>query len=146
MRISKMTWIITANTNNCRIYDFQKNKLELIEEIDRPENKLKGKELESDKPGRFQSGITERGAFAPHTELEDKQITQFAKELADKLNKAKNRNEFEKLTVVMPAQIEGIFSKHLDKNVKELIERSIQKNIMHLSEKELLEFINKNIE
>lgn len=136
-----MKWIITANTNHSRIYAYQANELTLIKEIDHPENKLKSSQLGTDKPGRYQSNDSNRGAFSPHTELNKIQLDDFAREMAMCLDEARNQNDYDELVVVMPAQIEGLFAKHLDKNVKNLITNTFQKNIMNLSAKELLDFI-----
>jgi protein required for attachment to host cells len=138
-----MKWIVIANTNNCRIYEYHKNDLNLIQEISHPENKLKEREVGSDKPGRYNSSnSTSRGAYVPHTEIEEIQDNDFAREMATTLNEARNKNTYEELVIIMPAQIEGLFSKHLNKNVKDLIKLTIQKNIMHLSEKELFSYLH----
>ena len=140
-----MKWIITANTNKCCIYDYQKNDLQLLKEINHPENKLKSSELGTDKPGRYKTSTSNRGAYSPHTELDEIKVDDFARELAKELNEARNRNDYDELVIIMPAQMDGLLSKHLDKNVKELIKQTIQKNIMHSSEKELLDFLNENM-
>ncbi|KTC68212.1 hypothetical protein Lbir_2814 [Legionella birminghamensis] len=138
-----MKWIVTANTNNCRIYEYHPNELNLIIEVSRPENKLKESEIGADKPGRYQSSnSTSSGAYAPHTEYEDIRNNDFAKEIALALNEARNKNIYDELVIIMPAQIEGLFSKNLDKNVKNLITSISHKNIMHLSGKELFNYLN----
>jgi protein required for attachment to host cells len=138
-----MKWIVTANTNNCHIYEYQENDLELLKEISRPENKLKESEIGSDKPGRYNSSnSTGGGAFAPHTEIEDVQDNDFAREIATELNEARNKNICNELVIIMPAQIEGLFSKHINKNVHDLIKLTIHKNMMHLSKKELLGYLD----
>jgi len=140
-----MKWIVTANTNDCCIYEYHDNDLKLIKQISRPENKLKDSELSSDKPGRYNSSnSTGGGAYAPHTEIEDVQDNNFAREVAIELNEARNKNKYRELVIIMPAQIEGLFLNHLNSKVKELIEHTIQKNIMHLSEKELLDYLSEN--
>lgn len=140
-----MKWIVTANTNNCRIYEFHDNTLKLFKEINHPENKLKDSEIGSDKPGRYNSSNSiGGGTYAPHTEIEDIQDSDFSREIAIELNEARNKNIYKELIVIMPAQIEGLFSKHLNKNVKDLIKLTIQKNIMHLSEKELFNYLDEH--
>jgi len=137
-----MKWIVTANTNDCRIYEYYDNALSLIKEISHPENKLKESEVVSDKPGRYNSSNSMGGGvYAPHTEIEDVQDNDFAREVAMELNEARNKNTYKELVIIMPAQIEGLFSKHLNKNVKDLIKLTLQKNIMHLSEKELFDYL-----
>lgn len=142
-----MKWIVTANTNQCTLYESQENVLKPIKELNRPENKLKESELGSDKPGRYKSSVSNGGggAFAPHTEFEDVQDDDFAREIAQELNEARNQNSYNELVIVMPAQIEGLFLKHLNKNVNELIKSTIQKNLMHLSPKELYDYLNQHI-
>src|SRR5687767_11279660 len=121
-----MKWIITANTNHCCIYEYQGNALSLIKEIDHPENKLKDSELSSDKPGRYNSNNSiGGGAYSPHTEIEDVQDNDFAREIARELREEKNKNTYKELIIIMPAQIEGLFSKHLNKNVKGVIKLTI---------------------
>lgn len=141
-----MKWIVTANTNDCCIYEYHDNGLKLIKEISHPENKLKESELSSDKPGRYNlsNSTGGGGAYSPHTDIEDVQDNNFAREVARELNEARNKNNYKELVIVMPAQIEGLFLNHLNNNVKELITHTIQKNIMHLSEKELLDYLSKN--
>lgn len=138
-----MKWIVTANTNSCRIYEHHDNALNLLKEINHPENKLKDSEIGSDKPGRYNSSHSmSRGVYAPHTEIGDIQDSDFAREIAVELNEARNKNAYKELIIIMPAQIEGLFLKHLNKNVKDLITLTLQKNIMHLSEKELSAYLD----
>jgi protein required for attachment to host cells len=80
-------------------------------------------------------------SYAPHTEIEDIQDNDFAREIATELNEARNKNIYKELVIIMPDQIEGLFSKHLNKNVNDLIKLTIQKNIMHLTEKELFGYL-----
>lgn len=140
-----MKWIVAANTNCCHIYNYhtKPKKLELIKEIYHPENKLKSSELETDKPGSFQNGAYAHGGLTSNPE--DVYIERFAKELADDLNEARNDNAYNDLVIVMPAQMEGKFFNHLHKNVRELISSVIQKNIMNLSERELLKYIDRKL-
>lgn len=142
-----MRRIIIANTNSCRIYDYQKshNSLSLIKEINHPENKLKNQDLVSDGPGHYKSGTTGRGAFSPRTEPTDVNFDNFAREMAVGLDEERNKNDFKELVVIMPAQMEGLFLHHLNKHVNALITKRMQKNIMHLSEHELLSYFNENL-
>jgi protein required for attachment to host cells len=141
-----MKWIVTANTNQCRLYELRENELKLIKELSRPENKLKESELGSDKPGRYNSSVSKGGggAYEPHTDLEDVQDDDFARDVALNLNEARNQNRYNELIIIMPSQIEGLFLKHVNKNVKELIKLTLQKNIMHLSQNELYDYWNEH--
>lgn len=145
-----MKWIIIANTNQCRIYDYNKklNTLKLIRLIDHPENKLKDHEITSDRPGHYTaSGASgsSRGAFSQPTDPAEIKIDSFARELASQLDEARNDHVYDELGVVMPAQMEGLLNNHLNKNVKALIKHNLKKNVMHLSEPELLKYLNEHM-
>lgn len=142
-----MKWIIIANSNDCRIYEYQKklNRLTLIKEINHPENKLKSKDLGTDRPGHYNSSTSARGSYSQPTELNEINFENFARELAAGLDKERINHDFDELVVIMPAHMEGLFLRHLNKNVKELITKSLQKNIMHFSEPELLDYLHQNL-
>lgn len=139
-----MKWIVAANTNHCSIYTYQKNGLDLVKEMDHPENKMANRDLVTDKPGRYQSG-TNQGAYTSATEPDDVNVEKFAREIATELDNAKNQNKYNELIVVMPAQMEGLVSKHLNKNVKELIALTLHKNMMHLNDNELLNYVKESM-
>lgn len=141
-----MKRIIIANSNNCRIYDYKKpDDLTLIKEINVPENKLKSSELGADRPGRYSTGGTARGAYSPESDIQDVHIDNFARELAVELDHARNKHEYDNLVVIMPSHMDGLLTQHLNPHVKGLITRTIQKNMVHLSEHEVLDYLNNNL-
>jgi len=140
-----MKWIITANTNLCRIYQFDKHgaKVVLLKEINHPENRQKtGDSLTSDKPGRYQSDVSMGGAYSPHTDPKDVAIDQFSRQVAEELNKGRNLNAYKDLVIITPDHMNGLLLKHLDKHVVELISSQIHKDVMHLSQHELVEYFS----
>ena len=141
-----MTWIVTANTNLCHIYDYQQSKLTLLHTIDHPENKLRTHELGRDKPGHYNTSSTSRGAYSPHHELHEIKVDDFAREIAIKLDSERNKHHYTALIFIMPAQMEGQVLQHLSKQVSELIQQIIQKNIMHLPLHELNDYLIKHLE
>jgi len=139
-----MTWIVTANSNVCRIYHFDKKiaKTDLLKEINHPLNKLKKSEyLTSDKPGHYQTDGTAGGSYSPHTDPKTVETDDFAREIAHELNRGRNTNAYKKLIIITPAHMTGLLNKHLDKHVKELVSNEIQKDVMSLSHKEMIIFL-----
>jgi protein required for attachment to host cells len=143
-----MTWIVTANTNECRIYEYndKNTTLTLLDSISHPENKLRSHELGNDRPGHYQTRSTSRGAYSPHHEPHEIKIDDFARELAIKLDAARNKHQYHRLIFIMPAQMEGQVLPHLHKPVADLIKQIIPKNIMHLSDHELRIFLAEHLE
>lgn len=144
-----MTWIVTANSNACRIYQFDQKmtKTDLIKEINHPLNKLNsGEHLTTDKPGRYQTDDAAGGAYSPHTDPKTVEIDNFAREIAHELNHGRNTNAYKNLIIITPPHMNGLLNKHLDKHVKELIRHEIQKDVMTLSHKEMISFLEDNID
>jgi protein required for attachment to host cells len=139
-----MSWLVTANSNTCRIYHLKRQGfvLTLLKEIEHPEMKLKPSEhLTTDKPGKYHANGTQQGAFEPHTNPKEVEIEHFTHEVAKALNKARNENAFEGLILVAEPGMMGRLNKHLDKHVVSMIEREIHKDVVRLSQHELSEFI-----
>lgn len=136
-----MIWVINTNSNTCHIYDYQKSpaQLTLLKEILHPENRLKKSDyLTSDKPGHYQADGTSGGAYSQRTDPKDVAIDDFAREIARELNHGRSTNAYEKLIIITPPHMNGLLFHHLDKHVKELVVNSIQKDLQHLTDKELL--------
>src|SRR5690349_10221504 len=131
-----MIWIVTANSNVCRIYQYDKNpgKLVLIKELNHPENRLKtGDFLTSDRPGHYQTDSGAHGSYSPRTDPKDVEIDNFSREIAQELNQGRMRQAFSELIVITPPHVNGLLAAHLDKNVKHMITREIHKDVMPLA-------------
>ena len=79
-----MILVVTANSNACRIYRYNKHpaQLTLLSEINHPDSKLKTGDLISDRPGHYQAGGTAgRGAYSPHMEAKEVEIDNFSEKL-----------------------------------------------------------------
>lgn len=142
-----MKWIVSANSNSCRIYAYhgRLHKLELIREINHPENKLKDSELVAANKGHFRSIDSFHGAYEYHTDPVAVNYDHFARELALELNAGREKNLYDSLVFVMPSHMEGLVHKHLNKEVTPMIKHVLLKNLVFLSEEGLLDYINKHI-
>lgn len=140
-----MIWVTTATTNACSIYNYDKQHatLSLLKEIKHPELKLKNSDMTSDKPGHYQAGDA-RGAYSPHTDAKHVEIDRFSKEIADELDKGRKDNSYKSLIIITPPHMNGLLFQHLNKHVKELIIHNIQKDLLHLNHRDLLEFLKTN--
>lgn len=140
-----MKWIMLANSNDCRIYEYdrQDKHLALIEEISHPENKLKGTDYwTTDAPGHYRSQGTHRGAFS-EVDPREQSIDEFANEIAKRLDKGRNQHAYDDVTLIVPARMEGLLFKHLNKYTKELVKLIVQKNVVFLSDHELSLYLDK---
>jgi protein required for attachment to host cells len=139
-----MIWVVNTNSNFCRIYDYHKKpaKLTLLKEISHPENKLKKSEyLTSDKPGRYQTTNTAHGTYSQPSDPKEIAIDNFSREIAQQLNHGRTTNEYKELIIITAPHMNGLLNHHLDKHIKNLITHNIQKDLLHLSDQQLLEFL-----
>ncbi len=139
-----MIWVIVANSNDCRIYNYNKRKdnLTLLKELSHPENRLKtGDFLTTDKPGHYQANATARGAYSPHMDPKEVEIDRFSREIADQLDKGRKTNAYEKLIIITEPHMNGLLFQHLNKHVQELVINNIQKDLQKLSDDKLRDFL-----
>lgn len=140
------TWVINTNSNTCHIYDYQKNPghLDLLKEIQHPENRLKDTDLVSDGPGHYHSRINNRGSYSQSTDPKEHKVDTFAREIAILLKQGKDQNAYEKLVLIAEPHMNGLLFKHLDTHVSQRIVNNIQKDVMFLKHHELLKFLHEH--
>jgi protein required for attachment to host cells len=140
-----MKWIMLANSNDCRIYEYDRHDkhLALIEEISHPEHLLKGSVYwTTDGPGHYKAMGQRRGAFEEVDPVEQS-IDEFARDIARRLDKGRNKHAYEDVTIIMPARMEGLVLKHMNKHTKEFIKMIVQKNVVFMSDHELALYVEK---
>lgn len=140
-----MILVVITDSNTAKTYRYEKGKAKvtLLKEITHPASKLKSSELGSDRPGHYKAGAG-RGAYSPHMQPKEVEIDTFAREIAKELNHERVLNEYDGLIVISPPHMMGLLEQHFDKHVKELILNAISKDLMHYTDRELVEFLKDN--
>lgn len=96
-------WILAANSGNATLFSADSPTAPLIElmSFDNPEARVKQMELTSDRPGRsFDSHGEGRHAMEVAVDPKEQEQIRFAKLIADRLEKGRVDNDFERLVVV----------------------------------------------
>jgi len=140
-----MILVVSADSFNCRFYEYRKHpgKLVFLKEFKHPQDNLKTSELTADKLGNYQGYHAGGSAYSPHMEMKEVHSRAFLRKLADELNKEKSLHDM-KLIVVASSQVSGILFKYLNKQVKTAIINHIQKDLLHLSEHELIAYLEEH--
>lgn len=135
-----MIWVINSNSNTCRIYHYQKaqSRLELLKEIEHPENKLRSGDLTSDGPGKYKASGGAHGAYEPSSDAKTVKIDNFMREVAKELNAERLKSSYERLIIIAPPQMHGMLMQHMDKHVKEMIIANIHKDLPNATDRDLL--------
>jgi protein required for attachment to host cells len=117
-----MFWVVNYNAVECHIYLYEKNaqKLTLVKELKDAKN---------------------RG----HKDPKEVEIDHFTREIAALLEQGRNNHEYEELVVIGPPHLNGLLFKHVSKYVKEMVKLELQKDLQNISNRDLLEFLQKNL-
>jgi protein required for attachment to host cells len=143
MSSNHAAWVVITNSNTCRIYQYSKNpnQLTLVKEIKHPENKLRDIDLTSDKPGHYKSSNATHGAYSQPSDPKEIKIDAFSREIAKELEHARTTNAYKDLIIIASTHMNGLLLNHMNKNVKNLVSHNLEKDVFHLPQHELLEFL-----
>lgn len=135
------TWLLVANGSEAKLYAFNDPKrpglgITLLDSADHPETRLKGSDLNSDKPGSYQSS-GDGAAHGSYSDTSDPKATErdrFSRELAEMLDEAQRDHRFGSLVLAAPPQMHGLLNKHLSNGVKQRVSHHIDKDYTKLDE------------
>jgi len=105
-----VTWYLVAHRSGARVFEDRGDGdiPHCIQAFDRPEGRLKGREIESSRPGRlFSLSSSEKHAVGAHVDARDTLAQEFAKKLASLLHDSRSRQEFDRLVLVAEPRFLG---------------------------------------
>jgi len=144
------TWILVGHDAGARVFENHGpgKGLELVETIEHPEGRLRDRDIDSDRPGRSfrkDSGDPRRAAMSRGESPHDRAVSDFARALADKLHRARVRNQYERLVLVAPPRFLGLLRASLDGPTAPLVVGSLDKDLATSNEAELIGQLGKVI-
>lgn len=141
--MKKNAWLLIANSSSARLFRIQTiHSLEEIRNFEHPESRLRNIDLTSDKPGRdFESSGTVRHALEPATLPKQHEFELFAKRLADYLQEAHHKKEFEDLYIAATPAFLGLIRQELSPAVTKSIKGEVNKDITHFKPSEILDHL-----
>lgn len=141
--MKKGSWLLIANSSSARLFKIQtKHELEEIRNFEHPESRLHNLDLVSDKPGRdFESVGRARHAIEPVTMPKQVEFELFAKRLADYLQEAHHKKEFEDLYIAASPAFLGLLRQELSSTVTRSIKGTVDKDMTHIKSSEILSHI-----
>lgn len=134
-----MTWVIVANSNDCRIFDYQKSNKEivLIKELNNPYALKKSSEMGEDAPGSFKARDAAHGSYSFRITPKEDEIEKFAHQVAMTMNEGRRKEMFDDLLLIAGPHINGMIHGSLDSHLQNSAKR-IEKDYTKLSEIDLL--------
>ena len=137
-------WIVVADEAKARILSTDKSTEPLIEldEITSSEGKKAEQDLVSDKSGRsFDSKGHGRHVMSNKTSPNEQVAINFAKELAEYLEKNRQKKAYLKLLIIAAPHFLGLLRKELSKGVSEIVSLEIDKNLTTQDPKSIREHL-----
>jgi len=144
------TWILVGHEAGARVFANRGpgKGLGLVETIEHPEGRLRDRDIDSDRPGRSfrkDSGDPHRAAMSRGEGPHDRAIADFARALADKLQRGRVENQYERLVLVAPPRFLGLLRASLDGPTAQLVVGSIDKDLATRKESELIKHLGEVI-
>lgn len=132
------TWVLVADASYAQLYrQLTSGELEVFMEFDHPESRMKGDQLASDRPGRRQSTETGQGMVIDPGTLKQHEAENFAKQLADTIEKARVSHTIKDLVIAAPPHFSGLLNQSLSKSARELVRANVEKDYTELTASDL---------
>lgn len=143
----RSTWVIITDTNTCKVYSYNRKEGQItrIKELQHLENKLKDSDLVSDKQGQYRSsGDAGHGTYSPQSDPKEVKIDAFAREIAKALDHGRTTHAYHDLVIIASPHMDGLLFQHFNKHVKDLVSHNIEKDLLHMQDRELLDFLREH--
>lgn len=141
----KTRLIIVTDANHARVFSDNGNShVELLNELDHPENRLKVSELLDDRSGHFKTDGSSHGAYSKHTSPKEIIKNKFAIKVADLIESEMNSKGCHNLVLIAEPDFYGFLKKHLSKPVEQSLGLVIKKNPVGIETNALKGFILEN--
>lgn len=138
--MKKDTWLIVANSSLARIFKVEKKQLlKELKTLEHPESRLHNRDLVSDKPGRdFESIGPTRHTMEPPTSPKQQEFTLFAKQIAEYLEEARLKGEFDRLYLAASPVLLGLLRQTLNPSIVKLLNGEVDKDMTHFKPQEIV--------
>ncbi len=135
------TWIVIADSASARIFRPARagRELNLLKEMEHPDSRMPGRGLTTDRPGRaFDSAGPGRHAMAQQTGPREHEAWTFCRRLADEIEAARGRNQFDRLVLVAAPAFLGRLRQTLGDPALKTLKASVDKDLTGLRTDQLL--------
>lgn len=144
------TWILVAHDAGARFFenDGPGKGIELVDEIAHAEGRERDRDFDADRPGRSfrkHSADPRRAAMSRSQTPHDRAVSDFARELGQKLQQARVQNRYERLVLVAPPRFLGLLRSALDSPTSQLVVGSLDKDLAAAKEPELIKHLGEVI-
>ncbi len=139
------TWILVAHRSGARLYEQERpgGDLSRVQEIPHPEGRLTNREIASDKSGRLFDSFHNRHTTGKTPTPKEQIAIEFARHLADVLQRGRTANSFEHLVLVADPHFLGQLRAALDMHTSKLVSASLDKDLTEVAERDMLDHLQR---
>ncbi|MBK1724177.1 host attachment protein [Thiocystis violacea] len=128
-------WLLVADQGRARLFSAMtaRGALEEVHDVVAPQGRMRDQDLTTDRPGRtFDSGGSGRHAMEPSTDPTEVEAIDFAKALADTLNRGRIEGRYRHLGIVAPPAFLGHLRKQMTTETSRELVLEIDKDLTRL--------------
>lgn len=128
-------WIVAADSSRARIFHAPRGgKIEELETLTHPESRLPEQDMGRDRPGlALDGGGQGRHGLEPSADPKKQEAAIFSRIVADVLDKAKGRQEYDELILFAAPEFLGMLRNQVSKAVAAVLVLEVPKNISALT-------------
>jgi protein required for attachment to host cells len=139
------TWLLVANAHRARVLE-QHGSQKSLTELDGfvyPQSQLPSKGDISGDAGKGHGRTAHHGTqFEPHTEPQDKERLEFARELANYLNEAANSHIYSELILIATSPMLGTLRPLLNHAAHQMVKRTVAADLTIYQDRDLKERVD----
>jgi len=126
------TWVLVAESSRAKLFKAaNRTTLTELEALTHSEGRLHEGDLVSDRAGSDGGSVGQgRHVFDDKISAKEHATNEFAKNIASRLETARNKGDFNKLVLVAPPAFLGQLRNNLSKEVMSLVSKQIDKNLV----------------
>lgn len=144
--MKSITWVLLAGSGRALLYSvaIKDRAWTLLKEYTHAASRVSEGGLTTDQPGRTygSAGKGARSAMESKTSPKEVEFEHFAHELAEVLHAGHGQQSYGRIVLVAPPHFLGLLRKSINDTVSKLIVGALDKDYLHLSEKEIHEHLD----
>jgi protein required for attachment to host cells len=138
--MNRTTWIIVAHRSGAEIFktNGRSKTPKKLQTINHPEGRLKAGEINTDGPGHtFQSSGPGQHRLVPAQKATERVAEDFARSIADMLDKERSRQAFDALILIAPPRFLGRLREAFPSPMRSMVVASLGKDLAGVDERGL---------
>lgn len=142
--MSKITWVLVANSAQARIFknDGDRKVLTELEGLVHTQSRFHGKDITTDRPGRTHESHT-KGLHGtePQTTPKQHEAQTFAKEIGQHIEKASQNGAFDKIYVIATPSFLGLLRQNMGSLTQQRLADELNKDLVSFKPEEIREHL-----